>query len=233
MALILRDPLERTISGFNSRLRQGRPTYTSLWKPAEAVVFAHFPDVRRYLDALIADDDWSLSACAYARRHVSHLRWNYRYYFRSPEAVREQRRADRPRRPDRGRPTPSSTRCSPRPASRPRALRRALRAPARGARSGPRGCSPATATATSRGCAPASPTNTRSTTRSSPSGGSRAAPTRRPEPSGTAHARDADPPPRPAQDRDHRAAGLPRRRDARRSPRTASPARGSPGCART
>ena len=88
VALILRDPLERTISGFNSRLRQGRPTYTSLWKPAEAVAFAHFPDVRRYLDALIADDDWSLSACAYARRHVTHLRWNYRYYFRSAEAVR-------------------------------------------------------------------------------------------------------------------------------------------------
>ena len=102
MALILRDPLERTISGFNSRLRQGRPTYTSLWKPAEAVAFAQFPDVRRYLDALIADDEWSLSACAYARRHVTHLRWNYRYYFRSAEAVRENAGAHRARRPDRG-----------------------------------------------------------------------------------------------------------------------------------
>ncbi len=89
MTLILRDPLERTISGFNSRLRQGRPTYTSMWKPAEAVAFAQFRDVRHYLDALIADDDWSLSACAYARRHVTHLRWNYRYYFRSAEAVRK------------------------------------------------------------------------------------------------------------------------------------------------
>jgi hypothetical protein len=89
MTLILRDPLERTISGFNSRLRQGRPTFTSMWKPAEAVAFAQFRDVRHYLDALIADDDWSLSACAYAGRHVIHLRWNYRYYFRSAEAVRK------------------------------------------------------------------------------------------------------------------------------------------------
>jgi hypothetical protein len=89
VALILRDPLERTISSFNSRLRQGRPTYKSLWKPAEAAAFAHFPDIRRYLDALIADDDLSLSACAYAQRHVRHLHWNYRYYFKSPEAVAE------------------------------------------------------------------------------------------------------------------------------------------------
>ena len=89
LAFILRDPLERAISGFNSRLRQGRPTYRSLWKPAEAAAFAHVPDVERWLDALLADDDLCVSACAYARRHVTHLRWNYRYYFRSPKAVAE------------------------------------------------------------------------------------------------------------------------------------------------
>jgi len=89
LAFILRDPLERAVSGFNSRLRQGRPTYKSLWTPAEAAAFAHFPEVGRWLDALLADDDLSVSACAYARRHVTHLRWNYRYYFRSPKAVAE------------------------------------------------------------------------------------------------------------------------------------------------
>ena len=87
---VLRDPLERTISGFNSRLRQGRPTYNRPWRTAEAVAFAHFPEVDRYLDALLADDDWSLSACAFARKHVAHLRWNYRHYFKSPKAVAEQ-----------------------------------------------------------------------------------------------------------------------------------------------
>lgn len=89
LAFILRDPLERVISGFNSRLRQGRPTYRSLWKPAEAAAFAHFPDVRRYLDALLADDELSRSACAYAQRHITHLRWNYRFYFRGLGALRE------------------------------------------------------------------------------------------------------------------------------------------------
>ena len=88
VALILRDPLERTISAFNSRLRQGRPAFSRPWQPAEAAAFALFPDVRRYLDALIADDDWSISACAHARRHVTHLRWNYCFYFRSPKEVK-------------------------------------------------------------------------------------------------------------------------------------------------
>jgi hypothetical protein len=90
IALIVRDPLERAISGFNSRLRQGRPTYRKPWRPAEAAAFALFPDVTRWLDALVADDEWSLSAHAYVQQHVTHLRWNYRFYFESPAAVREQ-----------------------------------------------------------------------------------------------------------------------------------------------
>jgi len=89
IALLVRDPLERTISGFNSRLRQGRPTYRRMWAPAEAVAFAMFPEVTRYLDALMADDEWSISACAYAQRHITHLRHNYGYYFRNPRNVRD------------------------------------------------------------------------------------------------------------------------------------------------
>jgi hypothetical protein len=90
LALILRDPLERMISGFNSRLRQGRPAHSdNLWRPAEATVFAMFPEVSRYLDALIADDEWSRSAVAFAQKHVTHLRWNYRHYFPNRKAVRE------------------------------------------------------------------------------------------------------------------------------------------------
>ena len=88
VTVVVRDPLERVISGFNSRLRQGRPTYNRPWRTAEAAAFAHFPEVERYLDALLADDEWSLSACAFAHRHVAHLRWNYRFYFRNAEAVR-------------------------------------------------------------------------------------------------------------------------------------------------
>ena len=88
IAFILRDPLERMISGFNSRLRQGRPTYNKLWSPGEAAAFALFPSVKHYLDALISQDEYHRSACAYAQRQIQHLRWNYSFYFRSPELVR-------------------------------------------------------------------------------------------------------------------------------------------------
>jgi hypothetical protein len=38
LCFILRDPLSKMISGFNSRLVQGRPTYNSLWSPQETAV---------------------------------------------------------------------------------------------------------------------------------------------------------------------------------------------------
>ncbi len=182
VTLILRDPLERTISGFNSRLRQGRPTYKSLWKPAEAIAFAHFPDVRRYLDALLADDDWSLSACAYANRHVRHLHWNYRYYFRNPEAVRAN--ADRIALVGHIEQADAFVDALLAEAGIPAASAAGLYGSRRHeAQIGLRRCSPATARATSRRCAPGSPTSTRSTTRSSPSGASQMPSMRRlPEP---------------------------------------------------
>lgn len=89
LTFILRDPLERMISGFNSRLRQGRPSHNSLWTPAEAAVMAMLPSARHLLDAMLANDQFSISATSYAMRRVSHLRWNYRFYFEDPESVRK------------------------------------------------------------------------------------------------------------------------------------------------
>ena len=41
----LRDPLERTISGYQSRSRMGMPKYRVPWRPAEASAFALFPSI--------------------------------------------------------------------------------------------------------------------------------------------------------------------------------------------
>ncbi|CAN5691256.1 hypothetical protein BH23PSE1_BH23PSE1_01600 [soil metagenome] len=90
LVLVLRDPLERAISGFNSRLRQGRPTYDNLWSGAEAAAFAHFPSARAFLEALASEgNEHKRSAAAYAMRKISHLRWNYSYYFRDADFVRQ------------------------------------------------------------------------------------------------------------------------------------------------
>lgn len=39
---VIRDPIERYVSGFNSRLRQGRPRNFNPWKPKEKEVFEEF-----------------------------------------------------------------------------------------------------------------------------------------------------------------------------------------------
>ena len=91
LCFILRDPLSKMISGFNSRLRQGRPTYNSLWSPAEAAAFAILPSTRHLLDAILSDDEFLQSALAYAKRHIRHLRWNYAFYFKDVAAVNARR----------------------------------------------------------------------------------------------------------------------------------------------
>lgn len=91
LCFILRDPLSKMISGFNSRLRQGRPTYNSLWSPAEAAAFSILPSPRHLLDAILSDDEFQQSALAYAKRHIRHLRWNYAFYFKDVEAVNTRR----------------------------------------------------------------------------------------------------------------------------------------------
>jgi hypothetical protein len=94
VSFLLRDPLERAVSGFNSRLRQGRPHEAGApWSPAEAAAFGIFRDVTSYLRALLSQDDFLPSAALYASQHIMHLRWNYRYYFESSAAVDEMRGA--------------------------------------------------------------------------------------------------------------------------------------------
>ena len=52
LALVLRDPLERLVSAFYSRRRQGRPDYDTPWTEAEAKVFARYPDLGAIARAL-------------------------------------------------------------------------------------------------------------------------------------------------------------------------------------
>lgn len=88
LIFVVRDPLERAISGFNSRLRQGRPTYDIIWTNVEATAFAHFPSAKHFLQALLNEDEYSRSAAIYATRAISHLNWNYIFYFRDIDFIR-------------------------------------------------------------------------------------------------------------------------------------------------
>lgn len=53
---VVRDPVKRFVSGFNSRLRKGQPLRFHDWKDKEKVTFARFTSARDLANAL-ADDD--------------------------------------------------------------------------------------------------------------------------------------------------------------------------------
>jgi hypothetical protein len=55
-ACILRNPIDRFVSGFNSRLRQGAPRYDRPWSPGEAAAFERFGTPSALAEALAADD---------------------------------------------------------------------------------------------------------------------------------------------------------------------------------
>ena len=48
VSFLLRDPLERLISGYFSRLRQGNPEYHVPWRPQEAAAFGLYPPSKHF-----------------------------------------------------------------------------------------------------------------------------------------------------------------------------------------
>lgn len=79
ISLVIRDPLERIISGFMSRERAGRPTYDSPWSTDEAITFMFFENVSAFLKALISPTPREAAAAEFASRSIAHIRRGYRY----------------------------------------------------------------------------------------------------------------------------------------------------------
>ncbi|MEJ2889485.1 hypothetical protein [Actinomycetospora aeridis] len=69
---VLRDPVSRFVSAFNSRRRQGRPRYDAPWTPQEAAAFAAFPTADSLARAL--DDPRRRGAAQDAMRSIRHVR---------------------------------------------------------------------------------------------------------------------------------------------------------------
>jgi len=73
-AFVVRDPVERFVSGFNSRLRMGRPLLNSKWSAAETEAFAHFKNPNDLAEALTssAHDD-----ALKAMRDIAHVKTSF------------------------------------------------------------------------------------------------------------------------------------------------------------
>ena len=70
----VREPLSRFCSGFNSRLRRGRPLRDVPWTPGEASAFARFSTPNALAEALDASDPDRRRAALDAIAAIPHLR---------------------------------------------------------------------------------------------------------------------------------------------------------------
>lgn len=74
---VLRDPAERYVSAFNSRLRQGLPRYRIPWTPPEEVAFREFGSADALGRALSSEDDARRARAFAAMSSILHVRDSY------------------------------------------------------------------------------------------------------------------------------------------------------------
>ena len=85
----LRDPISRFVSAFNSRLRQGRPKYNSLWTPAERRAFGFFPTPNALAEALTSADAGDRKEAEAAMHGIGHVRHPLSYWLHDRASARE------------------------------------------------------------------------------------------------------------------------------------------------
>ncbi len=73
----LRDPIQRYISGFYSRLRQGKPRYFYPWSEAERVAFEEFKTPDQLAIALSSKDDEEQQRARNAMNSIKHVNHHY------------------------------------------------------------------------------------------------------------------------------------------------------------
>jgi len=86
---VLRDPLSRYVSAFNSRLREGRPRYHYPWREEERVAFEEFKTPDQLGTALSAKDRRERSRAKQAMAAIGHVNTHYSYWFGKPSAFRK------------------------------------------------------------------------------------------------------------------------------------------------
>ena len=87
IAFVFRDPEKRFCSGFVSRIRQGRPTYNSIWSAEEAIAFQWFATPNALAEALGSDDERTKSAAHFAMQNIRHIRLGYKHFLGSPKRL--------------------------------------------------------------------------------------------------------------------------------------------------
>ncbi|MGH6736257.1 MAG: sulfotransferase family 2 domain-containing protein [Methyloceanibacter sp.] len=71
---VVRDPVERFVSGFYSRLRKAPPARDTNCRPEEAMAFTAFPTANSLAEALSSTDRWERMAAALAMHAINHVK---------------------------------------------------------------------------------------------------------------------------------------------------------------
>lgn len=88
---VVRDPVERFVSGFNSRMRKAAPRKFREWDEGERVAFGRFNSANALAEALSASDPELRDAAAAAMNAVWHARHALTYWLDSVEFLERHR----------------------------------------------------------------------------------------------------------------------------------------------
>jgi Rad3-related DNA helicase len=89
VVFLVRDPVDRFVSGFNNRLRKGRPRRLLEWTRAEAHAFARFKTPNALAEALSADDAAVSAAASAAMNDILHTGRRLSFWLDSPAYLRQ------------------------------------------------------------------------------------------------------------------------------------------------
>jgi hypothetical protein len=82
---VVRHPVDRFVSGFNSRLRRGRPRYDVAWTWRERLAFAAFGSPNQLAEAIGSRNPVTRAAARWAMRSIKHIGTPLSYWLDSVE----------------------------------------------------------------------------------------------------------------------------------------------------
>lgn len=85
--VVIRHPVDRFVSGFNSRLRQGRPRYDVPWSRRERLAFALFPSPNHLAEAIGSRNLLFRIAAFWAMNSIIHVNSRLSYWLESSDYV--------------------------------------------------------------------------------------------------------------------------------------------------
>lgn len=91
LMFIIREPVSRYISAFNSRLRMGYPRHHGEWSPREEEAFSHFKTPNQLAEALSSEDGERRHRAQEAMKGIRHLRRAYGHYLHSTQLLEKEK----------------------------------------------------------------------------------------------------------------------------------------------